>query len=189
MPPDTQDAEPAVYHVSLKGGGIAVDRDVPEAVAVAVVTLVMGGSAALPLAGGPAPVGRRGQQQGSLVAGDTVGEFVQASGASTSPEKIAAMALYLTDYRDKGEFSRAELKAQFRTAGEPNPSNFPRDLQKAVASRWIAPVEGSKDAFFVTNTGRTAVTERFEGSSRGVVSRPARRRHRKAPTTKSTPSE
>jgi len=173
--------EAVAYHLSLSGTGISVDRDVPEEVALAVVSLVMGGSGVLPGRAGTSALAARVGSQLNPVSGDTVGEFVQASDASTIPEKIAAIGVFLADYRDKSVFSRGDVKAQFRAAFEPNPSNFPRDFQKAVRSRWIAASDGSKDAFFVTNTGRNAVVARFEGSSRQVASRPIRRRPRKSP--------
>lgn len=174
------DQDGARYRLTLSGAGVTVEREIPGYVAARIISMVMGGSN--PPGGGTSSWGSDPtmQSQGSGVVADTVGEFLQATGATSNPEKILAIAVFLAERKQKADFSRADIRAQFRAAGEPNPANFPRDFQKAVASRWLAPVEGSKDSFFVTNTGRGAVSGRFDGPRRGAVTRPIRRRSRRA---------
>jgi hypothetical protein len=169
--------EAASYRLTLKGHGIAVERDVGEAVAASIIALVMGAAGGTLSVGG-ALAGLRSSQLPTEI-GDTVGEFVQASGASTNFEKIAAVAVFLADRRGQATFSRADIRAQFQIAGEPNPANFPRDFQRAVANRWLAPSDSARDSFFVTNTGRQAVAQGFGSEGRQPLARPARRRPRR----------
>src|SRR5438445_805629 len=66
-------------------------------------------------------------------------EFLQQADVSAGIHaKILAVGRYLRDFEGQADFTRDDIRTRFRTAGEGQPANFPRDFQKAVRAGWIA---------------------------------------------------
>lgn len=75
-------------------------------------------------------------------------EALDVSGAQRNPEKIVALGAYVLE--DGGEtFKVEDIKTQFRRARETLPGNLPRDLNKAIASGWIA--EDKPGEYYLTS--------------------------------------
>lgn len=188
------------YHLILKGGGLALDRNVTEHQAWAVLGVVFGQPGAKRLSAMPAPDthGRGGarqqheehsqkveqdQQPPQRIAPEadlTVGEFIEQCEATSNPEKIVAISMFLRNYAGHETISRNDVRAQFQRAGEPIPANFHRDFVKAVSSKWISTTTDGKN-YFITGSGRKAVENKFSTDTRKVASSTRRRRPPKKP--------
>jgi hypothetical protein len=176
------------YELSLTGPGMTIARTVDQNTALGVITLLMEGTPAaaasrsVPLIPGRPSAGvtmPRTASPGS----HTVGEFLSEVGAKRNPDRIVAFGVYLEDYVGKRPFTRDDIRSQFGRAGEPMPGNFARDFGWAISNRWIAEVDGSKDKFFVTNTGHKALEAKFSDEFIKKTKRLDRRRRTKAKGT------
>lgn len=173
------------YKLNLTGGGVTVDREVSEEQARQIVAIVMGGaSVAGPLTRSASGIATR------AVSGQTRGlrEFIDEVAAERKPEKILAIGAYLIDNLGQQSFSREEVKAQFKNAGEGVPGNYPRDFKWAITAGWIAPDPEADDRFFVTDTGRQALDQQFPDEVRDKTrqGKGARRRRRAKTVEKSS---
>lgn len=173
------------YELSLTGPGMTIKRTVGQDVALGVITLLMEGAPAaattrsVPLSPGRAPVGLTVSRTASPES-HTVGEFLGEVEAKRNPDRIVAFGAYLEDAMGKRPFTRDDIRSQFSRAGEPMPANFGRDFGWAMANKWIAAAHGSKDEFFVTNTGRKALEAKFSDEFIKKTRRPDRRRRGKS---------
>lgn len=91
----------------------------------------------------------------------SVREFLDDYSPSRVPDKIACFALYLREHRNQKEFGRSDLSGLFQEAAEPLPKNLGRDLKWTQSIAWIAPIPGSREAFYLTKKGEEAVRGRF----------------------------
>lgn len=176
---DTTEPPAMVYELSLKGNGVAIQREIPEQVAVNVIALIMGGRVA-----GGRVVDSRGPARSASISttGTSPGEFLTDTGVKRNPDKIVALAVYMTDELGKDSFSRDDVRRMFQEAGEPIPGNFTRDFTWAVRNRWIGAVIGSSNEYRVTNKGREAVQQKFSPAILAASRQPVgkRRRQRRA---------
>jgi hypothetical protein len=145
------------FEVSIVGDGVTVKRTIDEELAGAVLALVVGRRQAH----SPDAIG---SSRTPDVAPISIGEFLGEVKAAHHSEKIAAIAVFLSE-RGKGTFTKEDLKTQFQAAGEPLPRNYARDFAVAVARKWIASANTAGE-FYVTNTGRRAVQNTFSDSER-----------------------
>ncbi len=81
--------------------------------------------------------------------------------AGRNPDKILAIGDYMLECEGAEDFGRVEVKSRFRTAGEAMPKNFTRDFGWALKNGWIAEDPNKPDRFYVTRTGKTALSEKF----------------------------
>lgn len=81
-------------------------------------------------------------------------ETLNLAKPSTSPETIAVISGWVME-SDGAEFvTRSDIAGRYRDARLPPPANLPRDFSQAVRKGFLAPVRGSSDQFYVTQTGR-----------------------------------
>ncbi|MCF6110013.1 hypothetical protein [Mesorhizobium muleiense] len=183
----------ARYDVSVAGDGLSIKRSVDTNVALAIVQLIMGGNpmfAPAPEVGSEAFLPR--PQAGAAITPATaarptpgrmsVRNFMDESGAKLISAKIVAIGAYLRDQEGQTEFSREDVQAQFRSARETLPTNLPRDFQNAIRQGWIAEDPRSKNQFYVTDVGDSALASKFEGlrSSPGRKKRAKKARPKEA---------
>jgi hypothetical protein len=95
-----------------------------------------------------------------------------------NPDKILAIAAYLTDTRGMETFTPADVKKEFKNAAEPVPGNYPRDWQWAVNNGWLARDDEDPTEFYVTGKGRDALAAKFSADVKRATSQPAPRRRR-----------
>lgn len=88
-------------------------------------------------------------------------EFLSQKEASRNPDKIAAIALYLKQYRKRNLFSKSDIIEGFEMAAEPVPANISRDLRWTLKNGWIAPKTGDNDLYYITSTGQNVVEQKF----------------------------
>lgn len=147
------------YKIKLTGPGLNVDRAISESLAQQIVVMSMGG-APIPgvtsHGGAAAPASPRGVTHDVSIA-----EYLNASQAKRSPDKIAAIAVYLRDHAGKSTFAISDLKKGFEDAAEGIPGNLPRDINWTKRLGWIAPKAGQRGAYYVTGTGAQAVASKF----------------------------
>lgn len=154
------------YKVTLQGAGLTLEREVTKHVGDQIAVLILTG--ADPGAEAPAGIGsgalntKGGAGRGHAAAAKaSIREFLNFSEPKRSPDRITAIGVYLQDHEAKDTFSRADIEKGFEAAAESVPANLPRDISWAVRAGWIAPKSGSDGSFYVTNSGREAVTKRF----------------------------
>jgi hypothetical protein len=166
-----------VWKISIAGPGITADKDVGQAIALAVLQLLYGDTPPSP-AVGSAPTGHTGASPLRVVrAGQPVSvrEFLEETSGKTIHAKITAIGRFMRDHEGQPDFSREEVKNRFRSAGEVMPANFPRDFQKALQAGWIGEDPQNRDRFYVTRRGDDAIEQKF-GSPPPSLPRSRRRR-------------
>jgi len=180
---EDQDKGPA-YNITLSGPGTEITRKVSEAVALAVINVLMDGGGLIPFAG-QATLHAGSSSSGTPTrppAGPTrrsLREYMDETQPKRYPEKIVTIAQWLLEESGRDTFTRDELKSHFRLAGEAVPANYSRDFNLAVSSGWIAEDRGT-GAYYVTQRGRDAIAQQFSAEARKAPSvRRPRRRTRK----------
>jgi len=138
------------FRFSLHGPGVAIDKEVDQSVALALMQVALGASrqnAIISSSSGASASSVGARPQLSLR------EFVDGVRAKSNPEKMTAFGIYVREHLGRESFSRDEIKGLFRSAGEALPANFPRDFKSAIQSGWIAPDQGAVDLYYVTRRG------------------------------------
>jgi hypothetical protein len=161
------------FKVSIKGPGINVEREVPEAQANALLVALLTGKPPAP-SGDPShpPASKANASTGGApgalttdVEADSLAGYLAAANARTGPEKITCIGAYLKKYEKVESFDRSALEERFPAAGESVPKNLPRDLKEAVRRGWIASKVGEAGTYYVTGSGLKAISGHFEGAS------------------------
>jgi hypothetical protein len=170
-----QPEELTPYTLSLQGKGMAVNRQISEAMARQIVNVVLGGSTP------PA----RGLSPRPTTTASSLREFLDSTNAKGNVEKIVAIGEYVVEQLGQETFTRGDVKNRFRTAGERTPANLARDFGLAVSGGWIAEDPSSRGDYYVTQTGRDALQQGFTAKARRATSqgRRAKRRSRSATTS------
>jgi hypothetical protein len=149
-----------MYRVKLEGEGLVLEREVTKDVGQRIAVLVLTGAGdtqGLPRRGAIDQVAQLEGHSANL----SLREFILKHEPKRSPDKIVAIGVYLSDHAHKDSFAREDLEEAFQAAGEAMPGNLFRDVKWAVRTGWIAPKPGAKNRYYVTNSGREAVTQRF----------------------------
>lgn len=175
------------YKLTLKGGGLSVDREVDEATAFQILAAVMGG-ATLPRVtsgggGGAHAVDltrARPHAAGRLSLREHMDEFEP----KRNPDKILAIAAYLTDTREMETFTSDDVKKEFRNASEPVPGNYARDWRWTISNGWIAKADGFPGEYYVTGKGRDALSAKFSDDVKKTTGVSKTSRRRRTPTKK-----
>lgn len=169
------------YTIKIEGGGLTLEREVAKPVGEKIVMLLLtgdeafltppssvvppptpqddqtasnvGSTASVP----PAPAGTASDGEPAL----SIREFLNEHEPKRSPDKIAAIGVYLKDHDGMDVFSASDLKKAFEDAAERIPGNLSRDISWVVKASWIAPKLGAKGKYYVTHSGREAVTKKF----------------------------
>lgn len=144
----------AIFRVKLDGPGVAVDKEISQEMAAAIMQVALGGGLVPSGGGGVAQDARDAQRSGPRL---SLREFLESASARSNPEMMTCFAAYLRDYGGQEEFSREDIKACFKQAGETLPANFPRDFQKAVQSGWIAEERAGSGRYYLTRKGEEAI--------------------------------
>lgn len=155
------DDEELPFQVKLVGDGIAIEKRLDRDTARAVMTVIMGGFAAM---AAPAAVGKPAARSHSAPP-MSLREFLTDVQAHTKPDQIVAIGHYIIESEQQPNFSKEEIKARFAAAKEPMPANFPRDFNAAIKAGMLDEVHGERGRYYVTRTGQQAVAARF-GRSR-----------------------
>ncbi len=178
------------FTVSIKGEGITIEKSVSADVARKMIDVIMGGPRAYePVSEREVPVSKDSLAgaRSAIASGArrmSLREFLHESQASSNPEKITAIGEYLREHEGKDEFTRDDIKGRFRQAGEAPPKNFSRDFSVATKNVWVADDANSPGSFFLTNTGRAAIKNKFSAEVKKATMQPTgRRRSRKAGTS------
>lgn len=156
------------YRLTLKGNGFSMDREITGELARDIIAMVLAGDVPQVSAKSQAssivmPQQNSGQQQNnSSSPRKSLREYLNEIGAKKNPQKILVIANYLVQYMEKETFSIADIKPQFKVAGESMPANLTRDFQIVSQNGWIAPDHEERKMFFITNTGLEALKNRFE---------------------------
>ena len=160
------------YSVKIEGNGLSLDREVPKEIGDKIVVLVLTGGQqsfqptnqhqnnqqnlvqpTAPLLASDSPI--NGNQELSLR------EFLDSCQAKRNPDKITAIGYYNKTYLKADVFTRDDIIAGFESAAELVPKNPSRDIKWTLKSGWIAIKQGTKDKYYVTNTGTQAVEGKF----------------------------
>lgn len=148
------------YTLSLKGEGMAVEREIDEDMALEVLGIVMGG-------GGGVDTTHAEDKQGASRAKarrngrQSLREYLDEVQAKRNPDKILAIAKYAIENTDKGTVTRNDVKTGFKDAAEAVPGNYGRDFRWVVRNGWLAQDSSNKNEFYVTDTGSEALEQKF----------------------------
>lgn len=170
------------YEVKVKGPGIAADRNVTLPKALAVLQIIFGQEYSPPsaLAPGGGLSSLAIQKAPTLGTGKgqrlSVREYLAEVAGKSIHAKIATVGRYIRDFEGLNDFSRDDIKARFRSAGELMPGNYPRDFQKAIQAGWIGEDPQNRGRFYVTRTGDEAIDRKFDGGAVAAPVRTCRRR-------------
>lgn len=147
----------AVFKVTIEGDGLAIVREIDANALRRVLHVVLGGNDALDATLN----GRAGPQTEPSVPQTSLREFLTASGAKRHPDKMVAIGHYMELHEGRSGFSKDDIKARFRSAGEAPPGNFPRDFAIALKSGWIAEDAKNPGQLYVTRSGQSAIEDHF----------------------------
>jgi hypothetical protein len=177
-----QSEKAEAFSISVEGDGVAIKKDVDPARARMVIDLLMGGSlppdpSATPAAQGTTVRPEPGTQSPSArpTGRMSLREFLNDTQASSYPEKIVAIGTFLDVHEGQDSFTREDIKTRLAQAREKAPGNLPRDFGVVLRNGWMDEDPSKPDTFFVTNTGRQAVDQRFSGDVRRAPSARPRR--------------
>ncbi|MGQ0661963.1 hypothetical protein [Sphingosinicella sp.] len=154
----------ATYELKIDGSGLSLSRTIDESALRGILHVILGGG---PLQGAPDTTKLIGPESTASAAqlGSknrlSLREHLTATAAKRNPDKILAIADYLERVEGLHGFSKDDIKARFRAAGESPPGNFPRDFSWTVSNGWIAEDAQSKGQFYVTRTGQSAIEAGF----------------------------
>ncbi len=168
-----QNEKAEAFSISVEGEGVTIKKDVDPARARQVIDLLMGGSlpsgpSASPAAHGATVQPGAGTQTPSArqMGRMSLREFMNDSQATSYPEKIVAIGTYLDVHEGQDSFSRDDIKTRLAQAREKAPGNLPRDFGVVLRNGWVDEDPKKPETFFVTNTGRQAVDQKFSGDVR-----------------------
>jgi hypothetical protein len=191
-----------LFQVTVTGAGVELTRTVDQATAVNIIAIAIGGAVAkpsysysmtIPLSpSAGTPHGQGADEAGNddqLDSRITIGEYLDECNATKFPEKITAIGSFLELKLGQQSFTRDEVKSQFRPAGEALPGNYSRDFNDAIAQRWIAEDANEKGQYFVTKTGKAAITAKFDRSIRRATATRRRRPTAKPESTDSSSAD
>lgn len=165
------------YKVQIEGQGLSFSREIDAPTLGRVMNAMLGGaesSLSIPVAGDAR------EQFGAPERKLSLREFLQNTGAKRYPDKIVAIGHYLEEIEANQGFTKDDIKARFRTAGEPPPGNFPRDFSAAVGLGWIAEDPANPGQLYITRSGREAVEHGFSNTPSAPRRRNVRRRRASA---------
>lgn len=167
------------YKITIEGAGLTLEREVSKEIGEQVVVLLLTGKAAVtPTTQAPAtvapqaatsnsgapvvdPVAVVTPHQAAANPDTSIREFLDSCEAKRVPDKITAIGKYLKRHNEQMDFDKADMIANFENAAEPVPKNIARDIKWTLKAGWIALKNGSKNRYYVTNSGKTAVDQKF----------------------------
>ena len=157
------------YKIKIEGAGLSIDREVSKEIGEQIVVLLLTGSPNTAPAGQAAvnhpPVvtskPATTQHQTSTNPDTSIREFLDGCEAKRVPDKITAIGKYLKRHHNQMDFDKNDMIANFENAAEPIPKNIARDIKWTLKAGWIALKSGTKDRYYVTNSGKTAVDQKF----------------------------
>ncbi|TIM64927.1 MAG: hypothetical protein E5Y58_25745 [Mesorhizobium sp.] len=164
------------FSVSIKGTGLALEREVTADVAMALIAIIMGGKPTYGM-GQPNPAEAPSAPDDPYAKSSrrlSLREFLNETRATRNTEKIVAIAEFLNVQEQKTTFNGEDIKARFKSAAEPTPANFPRDFALVLKNGWVAEDPDATGSYYVTKTGRSALDGHFGNASRGGGSTSAR---------------
>ncbi|MEQ9242999.1 hypothetical protein [Roseovarius indicus] len=148
------------FTVTLKGNGIDVENSLDKKTALRVLSIIWGGETDTiqDVVTDAEVAAEGGSGKNHRV---SMGEYLDEANASTNKERIVAIGMYVSEYKNSDTFGKEDVVAGFRSAREPLPRNIHRDISSAAEARWIEETEET-GVYYVTNTGAKAVKAKFE---------------------------
>jgi len=100
----------------------------------------------------------------------SVREALESANAKSHAQKITVFGQFIAKSNASELFTTDEIKEQYQAAREKSPGNhFSRELDNAVSSGWIAPAQGQKNTYYVTQKGEKVIDESFATSAKTRV--------------------
>lgn len=161
---------PDAYTVKVSGPGLEMTQDVDQGLARRVVGVLMGwatGTTAERQRTEP----KAGVENNVLGTDVAIGEFISDLNITNNAERIAAIALYMSEQCGERLVAREVFPAWFQRSGEAPPKNFVRDLKTAVSRKLVSEDHSRAGYYFVTKTG----IDRLRGSVHSLDGAPRTR--------------
>jgi hypothetical protein len=150
------------FRVTLHGPGVQVDKQIDQAAALAILRVALGDMNVSASTVEPPKGAEAAEKQRPRL---SLREYLDSVDARSNPEKITAFGSYLRGHAGQEDFTREDIKASFRSAGETLPANLPRDFGSAAQNGWIAEDPAKGGRFYVTRKGEEAVKRRADVSA------------------------
>lgn len=132
----SQDHE--AYKLKLTGGGLSLERSIPEAIVRQIMQLIMGGTGesppAPPITGAPNALLATGSGRDAA----TPKAFMAAKQPRNEVERITCLAYYLTHYRETATFKTRELTDLNIEAAQPKLSNASYVARNATQADYLS---------------------------------------------------
>lgn len=154
------------HKVTIKGKDLSFEQSVSLSLARRLVALAASGDTAPPghmpparsaSASTPAPSTASQPDVQAL----SLAEYLAQHEAKRNIEKITAIGEYLKVHQSKGTFTEQDLIDGFEAAGEAPPGNLVRDITWAKKAGWLAEKSDQDGHYYVTNSGRHAIGQKF----------------------------
>ena len=156
------------YKITLEGDGISVNKDVNEEQARRILNILMGPASMMthPAERERSHRNKSAHHDNATSAAPTpqalsLREYLDEVEAKRNPDKILAMGAYITEASGAEGFSAEEVKNCFPKAAEKIPANYNRDFRWVISNGWIAENHQEEGRYYITKTGRQALSERF----------------------------
>lgn len=152
----SKDSPEKTYQIKLTGGGLTLDRPIPEAVATSIINLIMSGST---------PAGSTSQTSAAPFAQTIAGvaapqstgtpkAFLASKRPNSEIQRIACLAYYLTHARQTPTFKTAEV-TKLNTEAALSKINVGRAVDNANKAFFLSPAgKGQKQ---ITTRGEALV--------------------------------
>lgn len=137
--------------LTIKGDRLSYEKEISEAVAIRILNICLN---SVETETNPKTV------SGDIVDNSLAG-YLNEHAPKFNPEKILAMAGYLTEIKKQKFFSLNEIKGLFRDASEILPANFNRDFRLAINNGWIGRDTQKKENYFLTRQGSAVLSKGF----------------------------
>jgi len=171
-------------HLTLKGDGVQVAKDIDESLARRVMVIVLGGAADAAEAE-PAVVQTNPAQRAAAPKSNAK-DFMAAKKPRTDVERVTCLGFYLTHHMDTPQFRTQDISKLNGGAHQPKLANPTVAVNNASRQKYLTPAGNGMKC--VTTLGEElvgALPDR-EAVKKALAAQPARRRRRaaKAPSPK-----
>lgn len=168
-------------------GKLAYSDTITVAQATRIITFIVEGAAGDTDLGLGSQDDKKHQQRRDAGSMANPREALDKSQAKTNPERIVALALYVTQDGAKGTFTLEDVKPLFRRARASVPGNISRDMDVAIRAGWVHESETSGE-FYVTSKAENVLDTGFE-ALRTKRSAPSRARSGSTKKTRTSSTE
>lgn len=149
------------FTVKVTGPGVSIEQEITKQLAQQIIAALFSGG----MKTSQATFDQEGSLRGISDKDDgielSIREFVDKYEPKRKVDFIATFGLFLKEHRNQPIFTREDLISCFEDSGESVPANLSRDIEWAISAGLIATKNGFKDQYYVTQSGKVAIHQKF----------------------------